>query len=108
MMPVRGVLAAGVTPLRDDGSKIDGDAIGALYAFYAAVGLDGVLALGTTGEGILLDSAERKLVTRLAVEASDIPVLVHVGAQTRILPVARALLPPVVRMALRWIARVYR
>lgn len=82
MMPVRGVLAAGVTPLRDDGSKIDGDAIGALYAFYAAVGLDGVLALGTTGEGILLDSAERKLVTRLAVEASDIPVLVHVGAQT--------------------------
>jgi short-subunit dehydrogenase len=32
---------------------------------------------------------------------------VHVGAQTRILPVARALLPPVVRVALRWIARVY-
>jgi len=33
---------------------------------------------------------------------------VHVGAQTRILPVARALLPPVVRLALLWIARVYR
>jgi len=33
---------------------------------------------------------------------------VHVGAQTRILPVIRALLPPVVRLALRWIARVYR
>jgi uncharacterized protein len=33
---------------------------------------------------------------------------VHVGAQTRILPVARALLPPVVRLLLRWIARVYR
>jgi uncharacterized protein len=32
---------------------------------------------------------------------------VHVGAQTRILPVARALLPPVVRLALRWIASVY-
>jgi uncharacterized protein len=32
---------------------------------------------------------------------------VHVGAQTRILPVVRALLPPVVRLALRWIARVY-
>jgi hypothetical protein len=31
-----------------------------------------------------------------------------VGAQTRILPVARALLPPVVRLLLRWIARVYR
>ena len=33
---------------------------------------------------------------------------VHVGAQTRVLPVARALLPPVVRLVLRWIARVYR
>ncbi len=33
---------------------------------------------------------------------------VHIGAQTRILPVIRALLPLVVRLALRWIARVYR
>lgn len=32
----------------------------------------------------------------------------HIGAQTRILPVIRALLPPVVRPALRWIARAYR
>ena len=32
---------------------------------------------------------------------------VHVGSQTRILPVVRALVPPVVRLALRWIARVY-
>ena len=47
MSAVRGVLAAGVTPLREGGSKIDGDAVGPLYAFYAEVGLDGVLALGT-------------------------------------------------------------
>jgi short-subunit dehydrogenase len=33
---------------------------------------------------------------------------VHIGAQTRILPVIRALLPSVVRLALRWIAQVYR
>jgi short-subunit dehydrogenase len=33
---------------------------------------------------------------------------VHVGAQTRVLPVIRALLPSVVRLALRWIAQVYR
>jgi dihydrodipicolinate synthase/N-acetylneuraminate lyase len=79
---VRGVLAAGVTPFRDGGGKIDGDAVGPLYAFYAEAGLDGVLALGTTGEGIMLDVDERKLVTRLALEASTIPVLVHAGAQT--------------------------
>ncbi len=33
---------------------------------------------------------------------------VHVGVQTRLLPVVRALFPPMVRLALRWIARVYR
>jgi len=33
---------------------------------------------------------------------------VHVGAQTRILPVLRALFPPLVRLALGRIARVYR
>jgi uncharacterized protein len=39
--------------------------------------------------------------------AKSLRAEVHVGAQTRILPVARALLPSVVRIALRWIARVY-
>lgn len=33
---------------------------------------------------------------------------VHVGAQTRILPMIRALAPPVFRLALRLVARVYR
>jgi short-subunit dehydrogenase len=40
--------------------------------------------------------------------AKSLRAEVHVGAQTRILPVVRALLPPAVRLALRWIARVYR
>jgi uncharacterized protein len=40
--------------------------------------------------------------------AKSLRAEVHVGAQTRILPVVRALLPPVVRLSLRWIARVYR
>ena len=40
--------------------------------------------------------------------AKSLRAEVHVGAQTRILPVVRALLPPVVRLALRCIARVYR
>lgn len=40
--------------------------------------------------------------------AKSLRTEVHLGAQTRILPVVRALLPPVVRLALRWVARVYR
>src|SRR5918995_4435940 len=40
--------------------------------------------------------------------AKSLRAEVHVGAQTRILPVVRALLPPLIRLALRWVARVYR
>ena len=33
---------------------------------------------------------------------------VHIGLQSRVLPLVRALLPSVVRLALKWIARLYR
>ena len=55
---VRGTLAAALTPLRDDGAALDEDALGPYLDFLAAGGLDGILALGTTGEGILLSAAE--------------------------------------------------
>jgi short-subunit dehydrogenase len=48
-----------------------------------------------------------EIATAIVGAAKSLRAEVHVGAQTLILPVARALLPPVVRMALRWIARVY-
>ena len=51
---ISGTLAAAVTPLRDDGTRLDEDAFAPLLEFYAAAGLDGLLVLGTTGEGILL------------------------------------------------------
>ena len=43
-----------MTPLRDGGTRLDEDAFGPYAEFLAAAGLAGVLALGTTGEGILL------------------------------------------------------
>src|SRR5439155_65764 len=46
---VRGTLAAALTPLRDDGAALDEDALGPYLDFLAAGGLDGILALGTTG-----------------------------------------------------------
>src|SRR5215208_5258893 len=49
--------------------------------FLAAGGLDGVLAMGTTGEGILLSVPERKRVAELFV-AGPLAVAVHCGAQT--------------------------
>jgi dihydrodipicolinate synthase/N-acetylneuraminate lyase len=79
-----GALAAAATPLRDGGSAIDDDAFGPVTEFLAAGGVDGILALGTTGEGILLSAEERKRAARLFVELrpDGFAVAVHCGAQT--------------------------
>src|ERR671929_1170393 len=78
---LRGALAAAVTPLRDDGTALDEDAFGPYVGFLAAADLDGLLALGTTGEGILLSAAERRRAAELFLEG-PLPVIVHCGAQT--------------------------
>jgi dihydrodipicolinate synthase/N-acetylneuraminate lyase len=78
---LRGALAAAVTPLRDDGAALDEEAFRPYLDFLAAAGLDGVLALGTTGEGILLSAAERRRAAELFLEG-PLPVIVHCGAQT--------------------------
>jgi len=81
---LRGALAAAVTPLAGGGEVLDEDAIDPLVAFLESSGLDGVLALGTTGEGILLSPAERRRAAELFVNArpDDFTVAVHCGAQT--------------------------
>jgi dihydrodipicolinate synthase/N-acetylneuraminate lyase len=80
---LRGALAAAVTPLRDGGTRLDEDAIAPLCRFLEDGGLDGVLALGTTGEGILLSVEERKRAVERFVEAgTSLDVAVHCGAQT--------------------------
>src|SRR5690348_6483283 len=82
--PIKGVLAASVTPLADGGDRVDDAGFAPLLDFYASAGLDGVLAMGTTGEGILLDTEERKRVTDLFVRAAGgrLRVIAHAGAQT--------------------------
>jgi dihydrodipicolinate synthase/N-acetylneuraminate lyase len=89
---IQGALAAAVTPLRDGGAAPDEDAFGPLADFLAAGGLDGVLAMGTTGEGILLSVPERKRVAERFVEAcaERLAVAVHCGAQTTAETVALA------------------
>lgn len=84
--------AAAVTPLRDDGDRVDEEAFPALLAHYAAAGLNGILALGTTGEGILLSADERRWAAEcaLAAAADDLRVFVHCGAQSTAETVALA------------------
>lgn len=81
---LRGALAAAVTPLRDYGSALDEPAFAPYVDFLAGGRLDGILALGTTGEGILLSVGERKRAAELFLEtaAGRLQVAVHCGAQT--------------------------
>jgi dihydrodipicolinate synthase/N-acetylneuraminate lyase len=81
---LRGTLAAAITPLRDGGAALDEDAFAPYVDFLVDGGLDGILALGTTGEGILLSTEERKRAAELfaAAAARRLQIAVHCGAQT--------------------------
>lgn len=81
---LHGALAASVTPLLAGGDRLDEDAFVPLADRYAEAGLDGILAFGTNGEGVLFSVAERKRGLRLFVEAAAgrFDVAAHCGAQT--------------------------
>ncbi len=83
-MAISGAFAAALTPLRDRGEALDEDAFGPYVDFLAASGLDGMLALGTTGEGFLLPLEQRLRAAQLFLEASAgrLQVAVHAGAQS--------------------------
>ena len=78
---LRGAIAAALTPLTDDGA-VDEAVFEPYLAFLASHGIDGVLALGTTGEGVLFGVEERKRIAELFVRAAKFQVAVHCGAQT--------------------------
>jgi dihydrodipicolinate synthase/N-acetylneuraminate lyase len=82
--PIAGALAASVTPLVEGGEALDEGAFEPLVAFLARARLNGVLALGTTGEGIALSVPERRRAADLFVTSAraGLRVVVHCGAQT--------------------------
>jgi dihydrodipicolinate synthase/N-acetylneuraminate lyase len=79
-----GALAAAVTPLRDGGSALDDEAFEPYVDFLVGGGLDGMLALGTTGEGILLSLEERQRAAErfISTARGRLQVAIHCGAQT--------------------------
>jgi dihydrodipicolinate synthase/N-acetylneuraminate lyase len=79
---LQGALAAAVTPLAED--RLDEDAFGPYVDFLVDGGLDGLLALGTTGEGLLFTADERRRALELFVSAAAgrVQVAAHCGAQT--------------------------
>ena len=81
---IKGCLAAALTPLRDGGAAFDEEAVPRYVDFLAAGGVDGMLVLGTTGEGMLFSVEERRRITRAFAAAAGgrLDVAVHCGAQT--------------------------
>jgi dihydrodipicolinate synthase/N-acetylneuraminate lyase len=79
-----GAVVASATPLTPDGEGVDCAAIVPLVDWLSGAGIDGILALGTTGEGILLEPSERRAAMLEFVRSapSRVFVIAHCGAQT--------------------------
>ena len=78
----RPLIVAAATPLRDAGSALDDAAIWPMVRFLVDAGADGVFACGTTGEGILLTTEERRRAAVIFRAALRGILVVHCGAQT--------------------------
>jgi len=79
---LHGAIAAALTPLREN--RLDEDTVEPYVEFLVAGGLDGVLAMGTTGEGMLFDLDERREIASAFVDAGRdrLQVAVHAGMQS--------------------------
>jgi N-acetylneuraminate lyase len=75
-----GLIAATLTPMRADGS-LNLAKVGPMVDFLARQGITGLYVCGSTGEGPLLTSDERRATAAAYVEAAKgrLPVIVHVG-----------------------------
>lgn len=81
---IRGVIVPLVTPFKVGGEEIDESAVEALCHWLIEKGIHGLMPCGTTGEGPLLSTAERKYLLEVVLGAVNgrVPVIAHVGAAT--------------------------
>lgn len=81
---VRGVIIPLITPFKAGGEEIDEGAMVALCNWLIGKGVHGLMPCGTTGEGPLLTTDERKRLLELVLKAAGgrVPVIAHVGAAT--------------------------
>ena len=76
-----GIVTATVTPLNEDG-QLNLSALSRLNHFLIEKGIHGLFPCGSTGEGVLLSTEERKKVAEGTVKdaAGRVPVVVHTGS----------------------------
>jgi 4-hydroxy-tetrahydrodipicolinate synthase len=79
LTPIEGALTALVTPFRD--GKIDFEGLTRLVEWQIEAGIDGLVAVGTTGESATLDVDEHVAVIRATVKAARgrVPVIAGAG-----------------------------
>ena len=72
----KGVFCA-LNAIYDENDNVDLEKMKALVGVYKSLGVKGVYACGSTGEGFLLSTEERKQVARAVKEAAgdDLPLL---------------------------------
>ena len=77
---LQGLIAAGFTPFQSSGS-VDLDTIPSLVEHLIANGCTGIYACGSTGEGPLLTSEERRAIAEAYIQsiAGRVPVFIQVG-----------------------------
>jgi dihydrodipicolinate synthase/N-acetylneuraminate lyase len=77
---LRGVLIPVITPFEEDGS-VDEGTLRQLVDFYLQASVQGLFALGSSGQGPAMSAVERKHAAEIIIDqtASRTPVIVHVG-----------------------------
>lgn len=77
---LEGILMPMPTPFKEDGS-VDEGGVDAMVDFYLAAGVQGFFALGTHGQGMVMEIDERKRVAERVVRrvAGRVPIVLHVG-----------------------------
>lgn len=77
----KGIIAATVTPVTETG-QLNLKEVGRLTNFLIEKGIHGLFPCGSTGEGLLLSTIERKQVAEITVKeaAGRVPVVIHTGS----------------------------
>ncbi len=79
---IRGVFAAAITPRLNSGVAIDFGSAAAFAEFLESRGVDGITLLGSTGEFVHFEAAERARLVQEVKKRTALPVLVNVSHST--------------------------
>ena len=81
MSLIRGILSALITPF-DQNGQVNTAVLRDLVCFQIKAGIAGFFVNGGTGEGLLLDVAERKQILEIVLDEVNgtVPIIAHIGA----------------------------